>query len=149
MNCPVCHEGMELLEHNGRSLHRCISCFGLLVPSKLFNDIAYENGKQLQPLIEISEGTEAVNHKKKKKCPGCSKYMVATNFKWDSEIKIDYCGDCELIWLDSGELRKIHAFIEKEHPDLIDGELHFEIKKISAWFKLVLEKISSNSPLIG
>lgn len=149
MNCPVCHEGMELLEHNGRSLHRCISCSGLLVPGKLFNDIAHENGKQLQPLIVISEGNKTVKQKKKKKCPGCAKHMTVTNFKWDSEIKIDYCSDCELIWLDNGELQKINVFMENKHPDLIDGDLHLEIKKISAWFKLLLEKVSNNSPLIG
>lgn len=49
-------------------------------------------------------------------CPVCKKQMMILEY---NEVELDYCPECEGIWLDQGELELLLE-MEEEHIDLSD-----------------------------
>lgn len=147
MDCPVCKETMGSLEHEGHRLHRCIGCTGLLLSQESLRSIQKEDDARLQTLLNASE-----DHPSKKRgtrrCPGCGKPMKSVAFEWDAGFEVDVCDPCALIWLDGGELRQIHEFLKKEHPEVIDSQLEFGSRKIFEWTKKMLLTLSQALPKV-
>lgn len=110
MNCPRCEielteefrtEPTQVIEYNS-----CSSCEGIWVSKAVLNymeriqePVAFEFmsiDKKLDQLIGLD-------------CPSCvpSKLMKKAEHPRDTRVIMDYCNDCEGIWLDKGELRAI------------------------------------------
>jgi Zn-finger nucleic acid-binding protein len=47
-------------------------------------------------------------------CPSCGTALQAEEFGYCSQILVDRCGKCGGIWLDSGELKALERFFERE-----------------------------------
>ena len=149
MNCPVCKdEGLGLIKHENQQLHRCISCSGLLISTNDFIELQKENDRHLSALL-TKPGKVSKKNKDSRKCPSCGKTMKCTDYEWDSNIEIEVCEDCSLIWLDGGEMAAIHEHLKKEHPELIESELEHETKKFFNWVKYLLSKAGEITPRIG
>jgi Zn-finger nucleic acid-binding protein len=47
-------------------------------------------------------------------CPNCGMSLQAEEYGYCSQILVDRCGKCAGIWLDSGELKALERFFERE-----------------------------------
>lgn len=148
MDCPVCKEPMGSLEHEGHRLYRCIGCTGLLLSQETLKDIQKEDDERLKALLMGSEDHPSAK-RGKRKCPACGKQMKSVAFEWDAGFEVDVCDPCGLIWLDGGEIRMVHEFTKKEHPEVIDSYLEFGSKKIFDWTRQMLITLSRNLPTVG
>ena len=47
-------------------------------------------------------------------CPSCGSSLQPEEYAYCSQILVDRCGKCGGIWLDSGELKALERFFERE-----------------------------------
>ncbi|MDA3792104.1 MAG: zf-TFIIB domain-containing protein [Elusimicrobia bacterium] len=127
MQCPNCKSELENRLLKDKIYHRCPSCEGFwfdknelagLKKDKDWFKIDYKH-KDASGKINTSE----------KKCPRDSSFLKTVNYEPGTEgedIKVDICSACEGLWLDAGQVHRIHkheeGFIEKLR-ETIDDEL--------------------------
>lgn len=105
MNCPNCRRPLKQVDQHGETVDRCSQC----------NGVWYDEHELREVLKCIKTPTEA---KKKiveystvgRICPRCDVAMLATNYAYDSGIKISRCQKCCGVWLDWGQLGAIAIY---------------------------------------
>jgi len=95
MDCPVCKEGMVVLELNEVEVDFCLVCKGIWLDEG-------EKEKFLAA-FEVDRDTE----EKGRKCPICRKRMVKVLCGEEKKIRIDKCKKEHGIWFDEGELEEV------------------------------------------
>ncbi len=119
MDCPKCVGILEEVKFGAKKplvVYRCFACGGMWFDKgELFLAIKEELYDILEPEIEeepIADEElkrEADLDKKEAICPRCSeaKKMIRMPSHRNRNVTIDYCENCEGIWLDAGEFNKI------------------------------------------
>ncbi len=148
MQCPICKNSLEVIEHEGQQLKKCIQCSGLLLGTDVFKELQKENDHHLASLLS-KDHKESTTQKGTRKCPSCNGDMKMSQFEWNADVEIDYCKTCSLIWLDRGELDRIHEHIKQEYPDLIESEFTHDTRKFFNWIKYLLSKAEPFTPKVG
>ena len=91
----------------GRPVQVCLGCYGALVPMASFVAVVavvrFFEGQSLDvlPARRQEPGDRLLV------CPSCSQVMTSHLYGGPGNIVMDSCEDCELNWLDPGELRRI------------------------------------------
>lgn len=119
MDCPKCVGILEEVKFGVKKplvVYRCFACGGMWFDKgELFLAIKEELYDILKPEIEeepIADEElkrEVDLDKKEAICPRCSdaKKMTRMPSPRNRNVAIDYCENCEGIWLDAGEFNKI------------------------------------------
>jgi Zn-finger nucleic acid-binding protein len=85
----------------------CTTCRGVLLPRPTFAHVVYTRrtwatGQPVPPLpLDRSELERVIA------CPSCAKRMETHPYYGPGNVIIDSCGECNLVWLDFGELKQI------------------------------------------
>lgn len=87
--------------------YQCPKCQGLLFNRTTFREaIDFQRSRAKTPPEPFNpfdpEELERVSY-----CPGCQEKMETFQYNGPGNIIIDTCHDCDLIWLDYGELKKV------------------------------------------
>ena len=169
MICPDCGKELTKTAYNEIEINECTGCGGKWFGRGQLNsakDNANENivwldfdpfGKDAEQL-----GTGSVG----RLCPVCRKAMTSLKYS-KSTVVIDKCGNCEGVWLDSGEFPKIIDYIvnvintESAMDYSVDtfnqfikvitgsGNVGSEIKDLMALIKLLEMRISAEHPKLA
>ncbi|NQT81409.1 rhomboid family intramembrane serine protease [bacterium] len=118
MDCPVCRVPLTKREVEGVLVHFCPGCGGLLCAKETFRQ--YISALRDSSLQELSTA-ELFDRKavpqtriqpEGKMCPECGEAMAPFNYAYDSNIILDRCSECGLIWADRGEIVKVAQYVK-------------------------------------
>jgi hypothetical protein len=107
LHCPSCKGALLNAAAGGRPVQVCLGCYGALVPMASFVAVVavvrFFEGQSLDvlPARRQQPGDRLLV------CPSCSQVMTSHLYGGPGNIVMDSCEDCELNWLDPGELRRI------------------------------------------
>ncbi len=123
MDCPVCRTALAEHEVEGVSVLFCLTCGGLLCTRACFREyvaVLRESSLESLPTVELFERRAVpltLIRPEKKACPSCGAAMAPFNYAYDSNIFLDRCPRCDLIWADRGEIVKVAQYV-KGNPTL-------------------------------
>lgn len=104
MKCPVCHASdlRQQLLKNGLVVDTCAKCRGVwLDRGELLRFTSNKEFAQLG-IDQLAWNSTEVQ----RQCPHCQHRMLQGAFA-DSSIEIDYCSQCEGVWFDAFELKRV------------------------------------------
>ncbi len=121
--CPDCREKLKEIPFNGVEADKCHSCKGHWFEKdelRMVKDRAEEKINWMD--IELWENEDKFKiSKKNRKCPSCNIPLYEVDYG-NSDIKVDFCEECEGVWLDKGEFKKIIEYLKEEAGDKIMNE---------------------------
>lgn len=125
MYCPRCAEGIELArcDYEGFFTQTCPECRGFLLSPMNLRGIERKQETEQETLRE--ESTEIADSPMDVYCPKCRKKMQKQRAPHGLAFKIDLCSQCNLIWLDNGELEAIQIAYEQSPA----GQEALELRK--------------------
>jgi hypothetical protein len=85
----------------------CTSCRGILLPRPTFAHVVYTRRTWAMGQPVPPEPLDRAELERFVACPSCAKRMETHPYYGPGNVIIDSCGDCDLVWLDSGELKQI------------------------------------------
>jgi Zn-finger nucleic acid-binding protein len=120
MDCPSCRGAMTPIDYEGVPIRTCPACGGEFVGAGEIAHIVRVREERFGPDItdDISAlkptfGPVPGSLAKVLGCPACGDEMTPMNYASDSGICVDSCRSCGGMWLDSKELEKVQALMER------------------------------------
>lgn len=120
MRCPNCRGAMTPAEYEGVKIHPCDHCGGEFVGAGEIAHIVrvreakFDAGIEAQVAgVKPTYGLAPGSCHRRLACPACGEEMMPANYAVDSGIIVDSCRGCGGNWLDSGELEKVQALLER------------------------------------
>lgn len=119
MDCPKCVGRLKEVKFSGKKplvVYRCFACGGMWFDN---GELALAINEELYDILKPEVEEEPIGDdelkrevdldKKETFCPRCSgaKKMIKMPSPRNRNVIIDYCENCEGIWLDAGEFNKI------------------------------------------
>jgi Zn-finger nucleic acid-binding protein len=108
LSCPLCEAPLaKSLLDDAHAIEHCERCRGFLIARPGFAEAtgrrrARESGTPAPPVpIDPRE------LKRRLHCPSCREPMEVHPYYGPGNVVIDTCSRCDLLWLDSGELKQI------------------------------------------
>ncbi|GEM_PF-1734861 len=115
VDCPACHNPMEVDFERGVEIHRCIGCAGLWLDPGELETMVDDPGPAKADVAAIREGMKDVRVPtgpvRYRKCPRCAAVMQRRNFGSHSGVIVDECRQHGM-YLDPGEFEAIEQFIK-------------------------------------
>jgi Zn-finger nucleic acid-binding protein len=105
--CPLCAAPLSASRLDGYSFLCCARCAGMLVGMDCFAAlidavrIREQRSVRTVPARDQSPGDRTIA------CPLCGKPMIAHVYGGPGNVVIDSCENCQVNWLDPGELRRM------------------------------------------
>ena len=107
-NCPHCLCNLSPVSYEGLRVFRCEQCRGHLLPSRQLEAIKRLDQKTQDELMQEANTDYHGDGDAKIHCPRCRVTMRKHTIKLPGlTLQLDACRDCDLIWLDGGELALI------------------------------------------
>lgn len=114
--CPDCKIEMQSQRYYGVAVDICPACAGVW-----FDEGELRALMQVDPLILLSLEDRAVpdiyyspDEVLGRRCPRCSIALHAYRYLYDSPVELDGCNQCHGIWVENGELRKLHETLQAQ-----------------------------------
>ncbi len=105
--CPLCREALVSAVVQNIHIHSCPNCRGNLIPQSKMLPIL----RLSQPSTPLNTESASLPNKaelnRRAACPACQKVMAVYPYGGPGNIIIQGCEECQLIWLDFGELARI------------------------------------------
>jgi membrane associated rhomboid family serine protease/Zn-finger nucleic acid-binding protein len=123
MNCPACNSPLTECEISGVLAHFCSSCGGRLHTTAAFREYIcalQDSSLEGLPMADLLHRRAVPPHRiprQERTCPQCGQPLRQFNYAYDSNIILDRCSPCDLIWADRDEMRKVAQYV-KGHPTL-------------------------------
>lgn len=115
MECPNGHKNLDRVLFHDVEADYCPDCLGVWFDK---NELTYAKNNKDEQLNWLD--FDIWRHKgyfeivlSGKKCPICRIPFVQINYD-DSKVKIDFCKNCEGIWLDRGEFKQIIIYLKNK-----------------------------------
>jgi Zn-finger nucleic acid-binding protein len=115
--CPTCLDpGLQhILVADSLPAHLCPNCNGLLIGL-----VAYRRWREIEPISSVADAEHrnsiiTEDTKNAKACTKCKSVMTKYRISSDAPNRIDFCVNCEDIWLDDGEWELIDSLIGSKH----------------------------------
>jgi Zn-finger nucleic acid-binding protein len=105
-DCPVCQTPLVDATLAAIPITHCAKCSGMLLAMAAFQELA-ESYDPPAGADVVQLPADSCDLKRKINCPRCHHPMDAHFYAGPGRVVIDSCEDCELIWLDQGELKRI------------------------------------------
>src|SRR5580692_10524376 len=126
MNCPRCHAGLVETEYDGVTIEVCSGCKGEWLFAGELQKIVEHHDEVFTP--EEIASLNALDHQiitaededhDELNCPACeSVQMEHFNYGDTSGIILHKCTECDGIWMDKDELKKIEELVDGWKADL-------------------------------
>jgi Zn-finger nucleic acid-binding protein len=113
--CPICAIS---LVHAAVARHRilyCTQCRGMLVGMNTFLEIVHILRARGAGTSETARQPDWSEMDRRIRCPQCSQPMDAHLYGGGGNVIIEDCENCELNWLDYGELDRIVQAYDREY----------------------------------
>ena len=115
VNCPNGHKNLDKVLFHDVQADYCLDCLGIWFDK---SELAYakdDKDKQLNWLdfdVWRDKGRFEISPSNRR-CPLCKIPFVQVNYD-ESKVKIDFCKNCEGIWLDRGEFKQIMVYLKNK-----------------------------------
>jgi Zn-finger nucleic acid-binding protein len=118
MKCPNCKiNELTASTINSTQVYTCDVCKGLWFTKNELENIKDKIPQDAWFDLDIWDDKEKISSKESdKECPVCKLSLYSIDWD-DSKIVIDLCKNCNGIWLDNGEFKKVIQYI-KDTADL-------------------------------
>jgi len=121
--CPDCRIEMEAHRHYGVTVDVCPACAGVW-----FDESELRLLMEIDPLILLSIDDRALpdvqyspEETVNRRCPRCALLLHPYRYLYDSPVELDSCNQCHGIWVDNGELHKMHeALLAQQNPSELE-----------------------------
>jgi Zn-finger nucleic acid-binding protein len=118
--CPACGTPLATAMVDEYQVSYCEHCGGMLIPRRSFAEVirrrrAWAAGAAVTPTPPGSR-----EMRRQVSCPQCHAAMTVDRYYGPGNIIMDSCAVCDLVWLDSGELKQV---IDSPGPDRGTREL--------------------------
>lgn len=118
--CPNCGIEMDVQTYYGVEVDVCPACAGIW-----FDDRELRALVQTDPLILLSLEDRAVpdvyyspDETIDRRCPRCAIPLHPYRYLYESPVELDGCTQCHGIWVENGELHRIHEELHaRRSPD--------------------------------
>lgn len=130
MKCPDCAATELVREHLGEreaiDVDRCPHCHGCWLDAKALERMEAGVWSSVDALdLSVAEPLSA------RTCPRCAARLATVNPDDHRELAIDRCPSCHGLWLDPGELERLHEVAVQHAAD--HGGLH---RRPDGWSRL-------------
>ena len=106
--CPACSDGLLTAKLDGRPVLYCSGCLGILVRREHFGAVVNERRSRRVGLEqEVVRPIDPNAFSRRLRCPACEGFMESHPYYGPGNVAIDSCGECDLVWLDHGELSRV------------------------------------------
>jgi Zn-finger nucleic acid-binding protein len=105
-SCPVCAIPLMHAALAKIRIRYCTKCRGMLIPMGTFMALV-EELREGDPGTMIAPTPDTHDLQRKIYCPHCHRHMDTHFYNGPGNVIIDDCDNCELNWLDHGELMRI------------------------------------------
>ncbi len=115
MKCPKCNIELKIKEIQGVTVDECENCEGIWFERDELRKVKDNTDKDLNWMdFEIWKHHDRFKAKETKyNCPACSSTMDVLDYD-STKIEINYCSNCQGVWLDKNELQNIINSLEAE-----------------------------------
>lgn len=121
MKCPVCSCRLRQVKSRNVEIYICSNCTGVWFDSgelQIFlhnlvkrQEISPEPTRLFTPRdVETTDYSVA----EKRICPKCGVVMRTFNYAYDSNVFVDKCPQCEGIWTDAGEAKRLARYLKTD-----------------------------------
>jgi Zn-finger nucleic acid-binding protein len=108
--CPVCRVPLQSAEAEGEIVCYCDRCRGFLTPVDGFARIVARRRSRQADHDNRTDPFDPVELQRLLTCPNCQQHMEAHPYYGGGNAVVDTCQDCQLLWLDAGELAIIGSY---------------------------------------
>ncbi|MGE0708958.1 MAG: zf-TFIIB domain-containing protein [Planctomycetota bacterium] len=105
MNCPKCETELQAVTIHEVEVDRCPHCSGVWLDRSEFGRLVKLDKDELAPLLRGSPDEEL--DARAGKCPRDGDALLRARSALRPEVVLDYCGTCQGVWLDAGELGRL------------------------------------------
>lgn len=122
MQCPRCHLLLADAEYEGEQVQFCGTCWGYWLTrqqlDQITSQVKYRFGEpESQAIAETLDAQGDANRQGSEdeavSCPVCGIQMKRKRYASSCPVQIDEC-DQHGLWLDTGEIKDLQVFIERE-----------------------------------
>jgi Zn-finger nucleic acid-binding protein len=110
--CPVCVASVlaPVQLNAGMPALGCGKCRGILVNLITYRDWRDRGGASETSLTDMLKVEEAPRDSSAMlRCPKCTGFMTKYRVSANSKNRLDFCSNCDEVWLDSGEWKLLEA----------------------------------------
>ena len=105
MNCPRCKVSLLTTEVGDVSILCCKKCAGILLNQRNLNSLLKMLCSRVEHKIDANTVVDAISDLGPiEKCPKCDSAMENYGYMESNKVFIDYCDECNSLWLDSFEI---------------------------------------------
>ena len=105
--CPRCQTALAAATVEGKSVLHCETCKGLLATNGAFGHIVRVRRERYGRSTVSPVPIDPKELDRRISCPACQRPMDTHPYYGPGPVVVDTCPECELIWLDHGELATI------------------------------------------
>ena len=124
----------------------CDGCHGYLVGTKRVANINKRRTLSQQQLNQAIVQSDGRDHTGRIRCPRCQRPMEKRPCTRKSKFQLDHCGDCNLVWFDSGELAQLQIDHEATPQAQEAARLQNRHRQMTAKEKHAFERDLANLP---
>jgi Zn-finger nucleic acid-binding protein len=119
MNCPRCASSLKPVVYDGQEIELCSGCKGEWLSSEELGKIVEHHDEIFTP--EEVASIQGINREiftaekddhYELNCPSCGEEMEHFNYGDTSGIILHKCVECDGIWMDKDQLRKVEIVID-------------------------------------
>jgi len=119
-SCPVCNASLVQAAIAETRIQYCTTCKGMLVPMAAFVQLVDAlRSRRIEGVVQAP--ADATNLSRKAECPCCHTPMDAHPYAGPGNVVIDTCENCQVNWLDHGELLRIVHAPDSRRPESAPG----------------------------
>ena len=114
--CPVCAVPLKPEQVHGVTIETCPTCAGFWFDQGELGNLTHEDPRDLEGLDDQAAPQVArlTQTPHERKCPCCGEPLYRYRYLYSSPVELDGCEKCNGVWVDHGELQKMHASLAAE-----------------------------------
>lgn len=115
LDCPVCSQPLRDARLDGEPAGSCEHCRGVLIVTASFTVVVTKRRARQRAGEQPREPFDPAELKRGVDCPRCRRRMDTHAYSGGGNAVIDSCSQCNLVWLDAGELAIIERYVPSTH----------------------------------
>lgn len=124
MKCPACHEYLRVRPYRKKDFNYCDDCEGLWLDSESVK----ESG--------LSSVLAAPQTESSRECPQCYTSLQLSRVD-KTKIELDSCPQCQGVWFDKGELKKMKGNIDQLNWEELGADLKETLAGIVSFLRFI------------
>ncbi|HEY7168794.1 MAG TPA: zf-TFIIB domain-containing protein [Candidatus Binatia bacterium] len=106
MQCPKCEtETLDPFVVEAVTVDRCSRCAGVWFDTEELSELLREEAEHVAKLLKGKMNVQA--DEKRGQCPRDQSNLIRVFSSIDRSVILDACGECQGVWLDGGEFKKL------------------------------------------